>query len=161
MSEQRYRSVCDDCGGEKRENHMGQSTHWCDYKQDSAEAAEKLHEILVEEVDYWLMQNATIDLTLHEGDETVRWHLQSTPPVAEIPNGVDTVIDVDSLTVEEARRTTQYTIESFDPPRGVAKFRPGYHGELKLFELAKDEVDEEYYWVGEDWVIDVEVTGHV
>lgn len=72
-----FRAVCNDCGVDIRENHMGQSFHRCNFKRRSEKAAERLIEVIVDEADYWDMIDARVVLTLRETDEKQSYRLCS------------------------------------------------------------------------------------
>lgn len=72
-------TVCDDCGETIQENHMGQSLHRCDYKKRSGEVAERLEELLIENVDYYLIHDTTVELTLHGDYEPKRMMFRAEP----------------------------------------------------------------------------------
>lgn len=138
------RDVCGDCGADIRVNHMGQTTHRCDYKEASREAAERLAEVFVEHPDYYTLFDTTIALTVRERDSRAFYKVVMGDP-RDCPGNA---LSVDHV-VEKGKG---YAITEWDPEEtepgersAVLQFQPGHRGSA-------------HYTTGSvGWITDVEV----
>lgn len=161
MVDPTFKSECDDCGAQIWVNHMGQSTHRCDYKQNSADAAERLAEVLVHNPDYYLMVNAWIALTLRETAHKPNYRLC----VDGSDVDADTVLPVERVEAQTCEiafeERKMYVVYSPDGDRARMKIIPGYRGRAFFYRYTDKESES---WVEDviqtpekEWITDVEV----